>query len=460
MKVLTITHGTRGDVQPFVALSVALAQAGHEVVVGAPAGTAPPCVSAGVRFAAFENNWKSWMTEGEARAAIEKTRKGVRRARAFSRLVRQYREMMRSVRSDVARFQTCDADVVVHNVTTPGRDLAEALGVPSVPVCMQPAWIPTNAFRNPLLPASVPLVPNRVSYLWSPFYARMLAGSARRWRIDALGLPPRQSAGRFVPESSVERALVLQAFSSCLLPVDPGSPSWVETTGFWFLSGDRPWRPPAALSRFLDAGEPPVYVGFGSMIGTHPEATGQLVSEAADLAGTRVVVATGWGGISLSSASASTDNVFFLEQAPHDWLFPRMSAVVHHGGSGTTGSALASGRPQVVCPFFGDQVFHARRMYELGTAPAPQPQRSLTARGLATAMRQAAGDPRMARRAAELGELVRSEGGVQAAVCALESLLDPQDGRSACGVREGSRVRGVSSSRRIPCWSQLTDRPT
>jgi sterol 3beta-glucosyltransferase len=117
------------------------------------------------------------------------------------------------------------------------------------------------------------------------------------------------------------------------------------------------------------------------------------------------------------------DTVFSLDQAPHDWLFPRMAAIVHHGGSGTTGAALAAGKPQVVCPFVADQPFWAARAHAACVAPEPQPQRRLTAHGLAAAIRRAVTDRTMARAAAETGERIRTEGGVHRAVKLVEELL-------------------------------------
>lgn len=130
----------------------------------------------------------------------------------------------------------------------------------------------------------------------------------------------------------------------------------------------------------------------------------------------RAVVATGWGGIT----GVDADNVLVIDQAPHDWLFPRVSAVVHHGGGGTTGAALAAGRPQVVCPFVADQPHWANRMHAIGVAPPPLGQQHLTADRLAEAIRHATGDTALCERAERLGREIRAQNGVQVAVDALE----------------------------------------
>ncbi|MFI7699960.1 glycosyltransferase [Nonomuraea sp. NPDC049480] len=139
------------------------------------------------------------------------------------------------------------------------------------------------------------------------------------------------------------------------------------------------------------------------------------MTEAIRLAGVRAVLVTGWGGVRLDDVP---EGILVLDQVPHDWLFPRMAAIVHHGGSGTTGAALAAGRPQVVCPFVADQPFWAARMHAAGVAPAPQ--RPLTAESLAAAIRLAVTDRALAERAQSLGERVRAEDGITAAVKVLE----------------------------------------
>ena len=155
------------------------------------------------------------------------------------------------------------------------------------------------------------------------------------------------------------------------------------------------------------------------MSGRDPARSTALVLEAARRAETRVVIGAGWGGL---DSSTSGDGVLVVEDVDYQRLFPRMAAVVHHGGAGTAGTAFGSGRPQVVCPFIADQPFWARLAHHRGVAPAPQPQRHLTAAGLAAAITTAATDPDMARAAQELGHRVRAEDGVSAAVTALERI--------------------------------------
>ena len=173
------------------------------------------------------------------------------------------------------------------------------------------------------------------------------------------------------------------------------------------------------LARFLDAGPPPVYVGFGSMPTEDAQRLTRIVVDALDRAGERGVLATGWGGL---DDTVKTDRIHMLDAAPHDWLFPRCAAVVHHGGAGTTHEGLRWGRPLIVCPVFGDQPFWGQRVQATGAGPTPLPQKRLKPEKLAEAL-VAVREPAMTSRAAEIGKAMQEEPGADGAASALESFF-------------------------------------
>jgi sterol 3beta-glucosyltransferase len=418
--VLILTHGTRGDVQPYAALALALREAGHQPVLAAPAAMASLAEPYGLTFAPLHDGPNTLIDDPEIREAIETNYHGLRGMRVALQVMRRTKPLMARVLDDMAGAAEGGADLVVHAPGMPGQHFAEWLGVPAVPAALQPVWVPTGAFRNPMLPLPVPRALNRASYLPIKLMLRSFGGIADKLRAGRLGLPRRRGRHDILRRPDGGPATVLQAFSAHLLPTGLDYPAWVHTTGFWYLPAASGWSPPPELAAFLAGGDPPVYVGFGSMAGTDPARVGRVVAEAVRLAGVRAVLASGWGGMRTGDLP---DTVFSLDQAPHDWLFPRMAAIVHHGGSGTTGAALAAGKPQVVCPFVADQPFWAARAHAAGVAPDPQPQRRLTAHGLAIAIRRAVTDPAMARTAAETGERIRTENGVHRAVEILESRI-------------------------------------
>ncbi|MGN9843963.1 glycosyltransferase [Nonomuraea sp. H19] len=420
MRVLILTHGTRGDVQPYAGLALALRQAGHEAVLGAPAALASIARGHGIPFAPLDDGPNKLIDDPGIREAIETNYRGLRGKKVALQVMRRSKPLMAKVFDDMATVAEAGADLVVHPPGIPAHHFAERLGVPAVPAALQPVWVPTAAFRNPMLPLPLPKALNRVSYLSIKLMLRLFGGVTDRLRKERLGLPLRRGRHDFLRQPDGSPATVLQGFSRHVLPDGLDYPAWVHTTGFWFLPAPPGWAPSAELAAFLEAGDAPVYIGFGSMAGTDPARVGRVVVESVRRAGVRAVLASGWGGLRVNDLP---DTVFMLDQAPHDWLFPRMAAIVHHGGSGTTGAALRAGRPQVVCPFVADQPFWAARMHAAGVAPPPQPQRRLTADGLAAAIRRATTDPAITRAAESLGHLIRAENGADRAVKILESLL-------------------------------------
>lgn len=421
MKVLVISHGTRGDVQPFAALAHALAAAGHQPTLVVPKAFSFLAEPYGVDVAAIHDAFSDLSADPIVRSAYEINFRGIRGKRLALQFMRKCRATIARALDDIVSVVADrDADLVVHLPNIPGQEIAERLGVPSVPACLQPGWVPTDSFPNPLISVPVPRRLNRASYLATRLWAWGQTGSTRKWRRKTLGLPRRRGHTNIFRRPDGSPVTALHAFSRHVLPPFTSYPEWVHTTGFWFLPAPPTWHPPQRLVDFLDAGEPPVYIGFGSIAGSNPTRAGNVIAEGIKRAGVRALVVKGWGGIHTGQDIA--DDVLVLDDVPFDWLFPRVAAVVHHGGVGTIGAALASGRPQVVCPFMYEQPFAAQRMQAIGVAPSPIPQPRLTADNLAEAMLQVRADRVVATRAEEIGQLIRNEDGTATAVKILESL--------------------------------------
>jgi sterol 3beta-glucosyltransferase len=209
----------------------------------------------------------------------------------------------------------------------------------------------------------------------------------------------------------------LYGYSRHVLPRPADWPAEHQVTGYWFLDAPDDWTPPPDLAAFLAAGEPPVYIGFGSMGSRDPGATARLAVEALARAGRRGILAAGWGGLTATDLPAT---IFPLGAIPHAWLFPQMAAIVHHGGAGTTAAALRAGVPSLVVPFGLDQPFWGRRVAELGVGPSPIARGALTARGLANALRDTLADGAIRHRAAALGRAISAEEGIGTAVTLIE----------------------------------------
>ena len=405
MNVTIVTLGTRGDVQPFVALGAGLKEAGHEVTLVTGKGFGTMVSGRGLRYVALDVDLLELAQSPEGRAALRSPRGALRMARGLMPTVRK----MLVDQWEAAALSGADA-VVYHPKAMGGYHVAEALGIPGFLALPVPALSPTRAFPVPVLPLpdlGGPL--NKLSY--GAFFRSITLpyrGMVNRWRKETLGLPA-------LPLSASELELrgepVVRLYP-CSPHVVPVPSDWDESSamsGYWFLDAGSDWRPPDELATFLEDGPPPVYVGFGSAA-PDPEGSRAAALAALRRLGLRGVLVTG------RSVMASPE-VVEIEGAPHDRLFPRMAAVVHHGGAGTTAEGLRAGRPTAVFPSnFGDQLFWGRRVHALGVGPEPVPQKRLTAEGMVAAIHSITDDEGMRRRAAALGEKIQAEDGVARAV--------------------------------------------
>jgi UDP:flavonoid glycosyltransferase YjiC (YdhE family) len=211
----------------------------------------------------------------------------------------------------------------------------------------------------------------------------------------------------------------MYGYSPTVVPKPADWPDRFVVSGYWFLDQAGEYKPPVALCNFLDAGPAPVYIGFGSVVGRDPIRLTETILDAVKRSGgRRFILAKGWGG--LETHLTGDEQVFVIDEMPHDWLFPKMEAVVHHGGAGTTAAAMRAGVPSVVVPFSGDQPFWGQRVRMSGTGPAPIPHTRLNAVRLATAIRTAASDDSIRERAQAIGERIRAEDGISRAIEAFE----------------------------------------
>lgn len=415
MRVTILALGSRGDVQPMVPLGQALQAAGHRVRVATFAHFAPLVQAAGLGFFRLRGDAQALLHAAGADGFLGRPAAPWQALRA---LQRSYGSLARSLPVDLAPLDGTDLLLNQLPAHLFGPDLAEHLGIPWAILAVIPLartrWQPLMGAQA--WPARWPGY-NLLTYrLGEQVGWQLFRQAVNRLRTERWQLPP---APLFGPFEAIHRQRVpwLCGFSEHVVPRPPDWGSHVRVTGWW-LPHDPAWEPPADLARFVEAGEPPVFIGFGSMPVSDPGRTTALAVEAARLAGRRVVLGGGWAGL----GGIRAPHVFALSEAPYAWLFPRMAAVVHHGGSGTTGWGFWSGVPAVVVPFGFDQFYWGRRAAALGVGPPPVPFRQLTAERLAGAIHAAVSDRAMRQAAAELGARVRAENGAARAVEIIQGL--------------------------------------
>jgi sterol 3beta-glucosyltransferase len=414
MRIAILTAGSRGDVQPFVALAKGLQSAGYDVVLCTAATFESFITSHGISYAHMNDELLRLIDTDEGKAAMSGGSK-------FG-LIKKVQPMLRAILDDTwAASQGADA-LIYHPKTLSGYHIAEKLNIPAFMSVPLPLYTPTSEFPNPITPQNVRLggFYNRLTYSILRFGTLPFMGTINAWRAEMLNMPPMSRFGNEMVRSNGEPVPALYSYSPHVVPTPTDWPSHAVATGFWFLNEQNDYQPPVELQAFLDAGTPPIYIGFGSMPSVDPEEKAHIVIRALENAGQRGLIASGWGGLKASDLPA---NMMMIEQAPHDWLFPCVAAVVHHGGAGTTAAGLRAGKPTIICPFMGDQPFWGRRVQELGVGTAPIPQKQLTVEALSKSIRTAVSDVEMQCRAAELGEKIRTEDGVGQAVKIIQTRL-------------------------------------
>jgi sterol 3beta-glucosyltransferase len=407
MHLLISTFGTQGDIQPFLALGAGLRAAGHRVTICTSEGYQPLVAAQGLAYAFMSNTM------------LEITQALLDGRGNMLALMRQMSAAMQCMLEDEWQAaQRCQPDAILYHPKMLGSyHIAEKLAIPLMMAIPLPFYTPTRAFPNPFI-GTLRLRPwfNRLSYQFSALSSAMFTGMTNRFR-EQLGLPRQGRFANMLVRSDGTPIPVLYPYSPALLPRPDDFPAHVHVTGYWFLDRPDTWRPDQELVEYLAAGPPPIYVGFGSMGSKQGARRAGIVLEALAKTGQRGLLARGWGGMQAADLPSA---IHLLDTAPHDWLFPQMAAVVHHGGAGTTAAGLRAGKPTVICPFLGDQPFWGALVHARGVGPRPIPQRRLTAERLAEAITVATTSVSMQERAAELGTKIRAEDGVATAIGIIE----------------------------------------
>ncbi|MUN37946.1 glycosyltransferase [Actinomadura sp. NEAU-AAG5] len=395
MRVLLSTWGSRGDVEPVAGLAARLRELGAETRV-----CAPP-----------DEDFKALMD----RAGVPLIPLGpsVRSVVARPKPPSEKAAFSLAPELVAARFETlstaaegCDVLLTTGLMPAGARDVAEKMGIHYVLACFHTLGLPSRHFppgKRPGAPSPEGETDNRVLWKHDAERVNALYGEALNSHRAKIGLPPVDNVRDYV---LTERPWL--AADATLCPAAGRTDLDVVQTGAWILPDDRPL--PADLEAFLDAGEPPVYVGFGSMAAYAPKGIARVAIEASRAHGRRVVLARGWADLAPVDDLA---DCFAVGEVNQQALFPRVAAVVHHGGAGTTGTAARAGAPQVVVPQIADQPSWAARVAELGIGAAHE-GREPTVESLSAALALALA-PETRERAGAVAAASRTDGTTMAA---------------------------------------------
>ncbi|MEV3903840.1 glycosyltransferase [Mycobacterium sp. NPDC050551] len=415
-RIVIEAFGTRGDVSPLTGLGARLRDdLGVDVAIAAQRPYEEMITAAALEFRLLPRDTEeATRTSNYGQALVDGAR------------MRPSKAVLAAMRDDLAGVGEAmahagrDADLLLLEGPVGsllGYHVAEALNVPSMGVALQPASVTAEFAPPPLTARSFGRMGNRMAWhvaggIGEKVYTPLIDDLRR-----SLGVPPRSR--RAYQAERAARWPILYGFSPHVVPRPRDWRPGLDVTGYWWPVEARGWRPPAELVEFLEAGPPPVYVGFGSTATAHGEELSETIARALHGAGVRGVVQSGWARLHCAG-----DDVLTVDDVPHAWLFPRMAAIVHHGGAGTAAAALRAGVPSVPVAGIVDQPFWSDRLHRLCAATRPLHRHTLTADDLAAAITAATTSAAYREGAEQLSHLLADEDGAAVAAGHIAARLD------------------------------------
>lgn len=409
MNITVLTYGSRGDVQPFLPLSLGLMKNGHKVILAAPSRFKNLVEEHGISFYPLAGD-----PEDLSRRLND----------AGYNFIRQVNELMShavEIGAEMVRQtdEACrNADLIIHTFahTVGAHTLAREKNIPDIHIQTFPMFAPTGDYPNVTMPNLGSRFLNRLTHTLSMQITMLTSTLGFEQVRRRAGFPKRKLYHPFKDNPPHLRTPILCAWSPNLLPPSSDWGPHVHVTGYYFFDQNESYSPPSELDEFLKSGKLPVCVSFGSMVNKEAEKINGIICNALEQTNNRGIILSGWGIVKRES----TKDLLYLESASHDWLLPKCRLVVHHGGAGTTSAALRAGIPQVIVPFMADQPFWGGRAHAIGVAPRPILVKKISVDGMVNAIVTAEDDVYL-ERAQVAGQIIRGEAGVANAVRLIES---------------------------------------
>jgi sterol 3beta-glucosyltransferase len=411
MRIAIMTMGTWGDVMPFMALAKGLTARGFDVTLVTSEDFEAAARNHGIAYARIRMNFGRYVNSNDCKAAMAGS------IAATKRHQQAFMARRRQMLDDCWHSAQGSDAIICNSILFPAYHIAEKRNIPLLFAGVSPLYTPTRAFPYPyLLNRNLGPWLNRLTWKLWRLTTHGEYATVRDWCLETVKTRPPQKWTNYLFRRD-RQVPVVYFYSPSLVPRPKDWHADTFVSGYWYEKNPDEWSPPDELSEFLNTEPEPIYIGFGSIVGSNPARLTEQVMSAIRTAGERAVVATGWGG--MVRAEDHTESVYCIESIPHEWIFPRVKAVVHHGGAGTTWNGLRFGRPTLACPMTADHWFWAKRIHRLGAGPryiSQLPWKPLRARDLAQGIRELAGNDSMQKRAEQLGRRIRKEDGVARAV--------------------------------------------
>jgi sterol 3beta-glucosyltransferase len=403
LRITCLTIGSRGDVQPYIALCKGLLKEGHKPKIATHSEFEPWVRRNGIDFAPVDGDPAELM-----RICVEN---GMFTYSFLKEASLKFRGWIDDLLSSA--WESCqDCDLLIESPSAmAGIHIAEALRIPYFRAFTMP-WTRTRAYPHAFAVPENRMggAYNYITYvMFDSVFWKAIAGQVNRWRKNELGLK-----ATTMDKLQPNKVPFLYNYSPSVVPPPLDYPDWIRITGYWVLDEGQSWNPPAELANFIKQaradGKKIVYIGFGSIVVSDPSALTRTVVESVQKADVRCILSKGWSDRLGDPASVKPEiplppEIFQIQAAPHDWLFSQIDAAVHHGGAGTTGASLRAGVPTIVKPFFGDQFFFGSRVEDLGVGAC---MRRVNVRIFSRALWEATHSERMIVKARDLGAQIRS----------------------------------------------------
>lgn len=417
MKISIVTSGSRGDVQPYLVLAKALRDKGYDVKLIANSNFKEFIEENNVKFCPLNVDIKELVESEEGLKLIESGNV----ITFLGKFLDLFKKLFIQFFDDMLEYCS-DADLIIHSPTAfVASYIAVKFNVPSIGAYLQP-FSKTKDFPNFAFPQDLSFLPlyNKLSHdLFDIISWQMVRPSINyitNERLKIGKLPFFFNPSKFQEEKDFP---MLYAYSPSIIPRPKDWRESINVTGYWFFENNN-YVAPKELEKFIDTDKKIIYIGFGSMSNRNSEQTSKMINNVINKLGIKAVVLSGWGGVN----KIENENIYMTDYIDHNWIFPKVSASAHHCGAGTTSVCLKSGTPQIPIPFFADQPFWAKRIYDLGLSSKPIKRKKLNEDNLYYSIKNVLENKDISKRSKEISLKISQEDGIGNAINAIEKIID------------------------------------
>ncbi|MEW5819249.1 MAG: glycosyltransferase [Cyanobacteriota bacterium] len=410
-----LSFGTTGDVLPFISLATKLKEFGYEVCITAGTNYEKLIKENNIEYAPISVDINELMNSKEIQSLLSKN--PIKKYKSIKEIIIP---ILKQTFTDSLEASKGSNLIIFHPKVTSAVSIAEKLNIKCLMASPIPIYAPTREFPFLSVKAKTLGPFNKLSHYFINIMSSFFTSYINNWRKEALDLPP---LGLFDDRLLLrgKKIPLLFGYSSYVLPRPSDWKENIHVTGYWFVDQQKNWQPPDELESFINNGSPPIYIGFGSMVGKDPERLTSEIVKALNTTKYKCILTTGWGALKNIDVP---ENVFVTDYVPHDWLMQHVSAVVHHGGAGTTAAGLRYGKPTLICPFMVDQTFWGNVVCKQGLGPEPISQEKITSEKFANALKVLISDNTLKLNAQKTGEKIRNENGTQVAVELINKFIE------------------------------------